>query len=74
MACNFTAAHCMNDALNQASVQLTAVKKLGSWGQHSKRITNLLLDPAAMGSIPSVPKKFSEEKLSMLLRLINGAA
>ena len=29
--------------------------------------------PAAPGSMPSVPKKFSEEKLSMLLRLINGA-
>ena len=74
MACNFTAAHCMNDALNQASVQFPAAKKLGSRGQHSKRIANFLLDPAALGLNPSVPNFFSEEKLSMLLRLINAAA
>ena len=29
--------------------------------------------PAALGSIPSIPEIFSEEKLSMLRRLINGA-
>ena len=33
-----------------------------------------LPDPAAPGLIPSVPNFFSVEKLSMLLRLINGAA
>ena len=31
-------------------------------------------DPAAPGLNPGVPKKFSEEKLSMLLRLIDSAA
>ena len=33
----------------------------------------LLPDPAAMDSIPSIPEIFPEEKLSMLLRLINSA-
>ena len=31
-------------------------------------------DPAAPGSNPGVPEIFSEEKLSMLLRLIDSAA
>ena len=34
---------------------------------------NLLLDPAAPSSIPSIPKTVSEEKVLMLLKLINGA-
>ena len=33
----------------------------------------LASQPAALGLIPSVPEIFSDEKLSMLLRLINGA-
>ena len=38
----------------------------------SLRGSTLASHPAAPGSIPPVPRKFSEEKLSMLLRLING--
>ena len=33
-----------------------------------------LPDPAALNSIPSVPEFFKEDKLSMLLRLINSTS
>ena len=33
----------------------------------------LLLEPAAPGSIPSIPEIFQKKKLSKLLRLIYGA-
>ena len=36
-------------------------------------IVSIASQPAAPGSIPSNPKKISEEKLPLLLMLINGA-
>ena len=35
-------------------------------------LAHLILDPAAPGSIPSAPKKFSEENKLPLLMLIKG--
>ena len=35
--------------------------------------SKLASHPATLGLIPSIPEFFSEEKLTMLLRLINGA-
>ena len=40
-------------------------------GKHSTKV--LASHPADPGSIPSVPQKNAEEKLSMLPRLIKGA-
>ena len=50
----------------QANKQTTA----GEAAYHRGSI--LASHPAAPGSIASVPEFFSDEKLSMLLRLING--
>ena len=36
-------------------------------------LADLLPDPAAPDSIPSIPQKISEEKLFQFLRKINGA-
>ena len=41
-------------------------------GLQSTEVANLLLTQQPQGSIPSISEKFSEEKLLMLLRLING--
>ena len=41
------------------------------WGCKAQWLAYLLLDPAALGSIPNVLKKISEETFSMLRRLIN---
>ena len=41
-------------------------------GQHSTEVAYLLPDPASPALIPSLPKKNSQKKLSMLLRFING--
>ena len=46
----------------------------GVGGQYSSWLAYLLLDSEALGSIPSIPQKIQRKKLSMLLRLINGAA
>ena len=46
----------------------------GEAGSVEQWIAYLLPDPAAPGLIPSVPKIFGEEKLSMLVWLINGAS
>ena len=43
------------------------------WGSIAQRLACLLPDSAALGSTPSIPKKISEEKMSMMLRLIKGA-
>ena len=43
-------------------------------GSVAQWLASLLLEPAAPGSNPSGPKIFSEEKLLMLLGLIQGAA
>ena len=43
-----------------------------SRGQSSTKLAYLLPDPAALSVIPSISKKNLEEKLSTLLRLING--
>ena len=37
---------------------------LGGGGQHSTEVANLLPDPAALGSLPSIHDFFSEKKLS----------
>ena len=46
----------------------------GEGGHIAKCIAYLLTDSAALGLIPSIPPKNSQEKLSMVLMLINGAA
>ena len=43
-------------------------------GQHSTIASFLLSDSVAEGSNPSIPKFFQRNKLSMLLRWINGVA
>ena len=43
------------------------------WGSIAQWLACLLPDSAAQGSTPSIPKKISEEKMSMMLRLIKGA-
>ena len=45
-------------------------EKFNTWGSLAQWLANVHPDPAAPGSIPSIPV----EKLSMLLRLINGTA
>ena len=50
------------------------VKNVKNWGQHSTVVAFMLPDPAAPGSIPGIPKFFSEKKLSMLPRLNDSAA
>ena len=43
-------------------------------GLHSTQVASILAyNPATLGSNPIVPEKFSVDKWSMLLRLINGA-
>ena len=43
-------------------------------GNKAQWLAYLVLNPAALGSIPNNSEKFSEEKLSMLLMLVNGTA
>ena len=43
-------------------------------GSIAQWLAYLLLDPTSLGSIPEIPQKIQSKKLSMLLRLINGAA
>ena len=48
-------------------------EKYYNGGLHSTEVAYLLLTQADSGLILSIPEIFTEEKLSMLLRLINGA-
>ena len=50
------------------------IEEILHWGGPAWLNGYLLPDPAAQGLIPSIPPEKLEEKLSMLLRLINGTA
>ena len=43
-------------------------------GNKAQWLAYLVLNPDALGSIPNNSEMFSEEKLSMLLRFVNGTA
>ena len=52
---------------------VSIIEDLTIGGSLAQWLAYLLPDPAASGSNPCIPNIFTEEKLSMLLRLINGA-